>query len=246
VKNRCFEKGKNSILRAIKATKSGGKTMDLIEGIETRRSIRAFESTPIPKDTLDRILKAASNSPSYTNTQPWEVAVVCGKKKEELSRIIYELASNKVEIHPDMPRPKGWPPEHEGRARDHGKRRLAVIGVERDDELQRDKLMLMNFEFYGGPCAIFLFMDGSLNEWSIFDMGLFAQNLILAAHSFGVGSCLQASVTNYAPEVKKFLGIPESKKLVICISLGYPKKEAKLNTYRAIKQKPEEFTKWHR
>jgi nitroreductase len=220
--------------------------MDLIEGIETRRSIRAFKDTPIPEETLNKILKVAANSPSFTNTQPWEVAVVCGEKKEDLSKIIYDLASKKAEIRPDLPRPTGWPPEHEARSRDHGKRRLAALGVKRDDETEREKLSLMNFEFYGGPCAILLFMDGSLNEWSILDMGLFAQNLILAAHSFGVESCLQASVTNYAREIKKFLGLPESKKLLICISLGYPDNEAKLNTYRAIKQKPEEFAKWYR
>jgi nitroreductase len=81
----------------------------------------------------------------------------------------------------------------------------------------------MNFEFYGAPCAVFLFIDGSLGEWSIYDMGLFTQNLILAAHSLGVGSCLQASVTNYALEIKKFLDIAEGKKLVICISIpGLP------------------------
>ena len=78
----------------------------------------------------------------------------------------------------------------------------------------------------------------------IFDMGLFAQNLILAAHSLGVGSCLQASLTQYAPEIKQFFDIPESKKLIICISLGYPDEKAKLNTYRSLKQKPDEFTKW--
>jgi hypothetical protein len=60
----------------------------------------------------------------------------------------------------------------------------------------------------------------------------------------GVESCLQASVTNYAPEIKKFLGIGGSKKLVICISLGYPDETAKLNTYRSLKQKPDEFTRW--
>jgi nitroreductase len=220
--------------------------MDVIEGIETRRSIRAFRDTPIPQETLNKILKAAANSPSYTNTQPWEVAVVCGEKKEELRSILYELASKKADTHPDLPMPQGWPPEHEARLREHGKRRLAVLGVERDDEAERAKLNLMNFEFYGGPCAIFLFMDGSLTEWSIFDMGLFSQNLILAAHSFGVESCLQASVTRYAREIKNFLGLPESKKLVICISLGYPDTEATLNAYRAIKQKPEEFTKWYK
>jgi nitroreductase len=76
-------------------------------------------------------------------------------------------------------------------------------------------------------------------------MGLFAQNLILAAHSLGVESCLQASVTNYAPEIKKFLDIQENKKLVISISLGYSDEKAKLNTYRSLKQKPDEFTEWY-
>ncbi len=219
--------------------------MDLIEGIETRKSIRAFRDTPIPEEILNKIFKAASNSPSYTNTQPWEVAVVCGEKRDELKKILYDLASQKAETHPDIPVPTSWPQEHEARSRDHGARRLAALAVERVDEPEREKLRLMNFEFYGAPCAIFLFMEGSLNEWSIFDMGLFSQNLIMAAHSFGVGNCLQASITNYAPEIKKFLGVSEGKKLIIGISLGYPDNEAKLNTYLAIKQKPEEFVEWH-
>ena len=104
----------------------------------------------------------------------------------------------------------------------------------------------MNFEFYGAPCAVFVFIDGVLNEWSVFDAGLFSQNLILAAQAFGVGSCLQASVTGYSWEIKKFLGIEESKKLIIGIALGYPDTEAKLNSYRAAKQKSKGFTKWYR
>ncbi len=220
--------------------------MELIEGIETRRSIRAFKNTPIQEETLNRILRAAANSPSYTNTQPWEVAVVCGKKRDDLSKLVYDLASKKAATQSDIPRPKGWPQPHAARSGDHGARRLAALGVERHDEAEREKMRLMNFEFYGAPCAIFVFMDGSLNEWSIFDLGLFSQTLTLAALAFGVESCLQASVTSYAREIKKFLKVPESKKLVICIALGYPDNAAKLNTYRAIKLKPEEFVKWYR
>ena len=52
-------------------------------------------------------------------------------------------------------------------------------------------------------------------------------------------------MTDYALEIKKFLGIAESKKLVIGISLGYPDEKAKLNTYHSLKQKPDEFTKWY-
>jgi len=218
--------------------------MELLEGIKTRCSTRGFKPDPIPKDVLGKILEAVSNTPSYTNTQPWEVVMVSGNKKDELSRVIFELAKANAPTNPDLPMPKGWSAGHEARSGEHGARRLAKLGVARDDEAGRENLRLMNFEFYGAPCAVFLFIDGILGEWSIFDMGLFAQNLILAAHALGVESVLQASVTNYAPEIKKFLGVPESKKLVISIPLGYPDEEAKLNTYRSLKQKPEEFTRW--
>ncbi|MEE9365167.1 MAG: nitroreductase [Dehalococcoidales bacterium] len=218
--------------------------MELLEGIKTRQSIRGFKPDPVPKDVINKILEAVSNTPSYTNTQPWEVVVVSGKKKDELSKIIFELARAKATTNPDLPMPKSWLPEYEARSGEHGARRLATLGIERGDEEGREKLRLMNFEFYGAPCVAFLFIDGSLGEWSIFDMGLFAQNLILAAHSLGVESVLQASVTNYAPEIKKFLGVPESKKLLIGIPLGYIDDEAKLNAYRSLKQKPEEFTRW--
>jgi nitroreductase len=218
--------------------------MEILEGIKTRRSIRAFKPNPVTREVMGKILEAVSTSPSYTNTQPWEVVVVSGEKKNELGRKLLELAKAKAPTSIDLASPKSWPPALEERARQHGARRLSALGVARDDEGGREKLRLMNFEFYGAPCAVFLFIDGALGDWSIYDMGLFSQNLILAAHSFGVESCLQASVTNYAREIKKFFGLPDSKKLVICISMGYPDEKAKLNSYHSVKQKPDEFTKW--
>jgi nitroreductase len=217
--------------------------MEILQAIEMRRSIRSFKPDPIPADVMDKILQAASASPSYTNTQPWEVAVVSGKKRDELSAQLLNMARAKAPTSPDLASPKGWPAAMDERAREHGARRLNTLGLARDDAAGRERLRLMNFEFYGAPCALFLFMDGSLGEWSIFDMGLFTQTLILAAHSFGVESCLQASVTGYASEIKKFLGVAESRKLVIGISLGYPDGKAVLNTYRSIKQNPDAFTR---
>lgn len=54
--------------------------------------------------------------------------------------------------------------EMEQRAREHGARRLNAIGIERSYREERQKLNLMNFEFYGAPCAVFLFMEGSLGR----------------------------------------------------------------------------------
>ncbi len=219
--------------------------MELLEGIETRRSFRAFKPTPIPEETLRRILKAASKSPSYTNTQPWEVAVVTGKKKEELSKILYNLAKSDVTPNPDMPSPGNWPPELDRRAREHGTKRFKALGIERENEQQRKKLRLMNFEFYGAPCVLFLFMDSTLGSWSIFDMGLFAQSFSLAAHAFGLGSCLQAQLASYPDAVRDFLGIPKTKKLILGISMGYPDLEAKINSYRSERAGLDAFVRWH-
>jgi nitroreductase len=185
--------------------------MELLEGIETRRSFRAFKSTPIPRETIERILEVASKSPSYANTQPWEVAVVSGKKKEELSRIIHEMAKSGAGPNPDLPVPKVWPPELERRTKDLIARRFKALGLEGENEQRAKEVRLLNFKFYGAPCVLFLFMDRILTLWSIFDMGLFAQSLILAAHSFGLGSCLQASVVSYPNAIREYLGIPSTE-----------------------------------
>ncbi len=219
--------------------------MDAYENIKSRKSIRAFLPEPISRSIMEKIVDAARNCPSYTNTQPWEMLVVSGEKKEELGRKLFNLAQNHAPTSPDFPLPEGWPYEMEKRTREHGARRLGTLGIERDDKVKREALRLMNFKFYNAPCAVFLFMDGSLGSWSLFDMGLFTQNLILAAHSQGMESCVQASVTEYAAEIKEFLNISKEKKLVICIAMGYPDPEAKLNTYRSIKKELNEFFFWY-
>jgi len=215
--------------------------MDLLDGIMTRHSIRGFLPTPVPDEAIDTILRAVAASPSFTNTQPWKVAVVTGRSRDELSQTLTGLAVDKTPTNPDVPRPKHWPPDMEARSREHGARRLATLGVAREDAEGRDRLSVMNFEFYGAPCAMFLFTDPSVGERATFDVGLCAQNLVLAAHALGFGTVLQASVTDYADAVREYLGLPESFRLMICVSLGYPDDSAVLNRYRALKQAPDEF-----
>jgi nitroreductase len=194
---------------------------------------------------IERILEAASNSPSYMNTQPWEVTVLSGKKKEELCRILFELAKSDVTPNPDFPLPETWPIEMEQRKKEHGERRFKILGIEREDKQKRKELKLANFEFYGAPCVLFLFMDSTLSSWSILDTGFFAQNIILAAHSFGLGSCLQATLAYYPDAVRKFLGIPQTKRLVLGISIGYPDLEARMNAYRSKKVSVDDFVQWY-
>jgi nitroreductase len=66
---------------------------------------------------------------------------------------------------------------------------------------------------------------------------------MLAAHACGLGTVPQAFLTDYAQHVKKFLGIPESKRLVLGISIGYPDLESPVNTFRTDRMNTDEIAK---
>jgi len=219
--------------------------MELLEAITTRRSCRSFKSDVIPREILEKVLESAGRSPSSENTQPWEVAVVTGNKKEELSRILSELANSKTIPNHDIPKTKIWPPELDKRAKEDVTRKLEFLDIEQSNELKRNELRSQNFVFYNAPCVMFLFMDKALASRSILDIGLFIQSLVLAIRSFGLESCLQASIANYPDKIREFLGIPNTKSLVIGISLGYPDTESKINQYQSSRVNISDFVKWY-
>jgi nitroreductase len=216
--------------------------MELIEGIETRRSCRAYKPEPVPEEIIRKILETAKWSPSFSDSQTWEVAVVTGEKKDELVEMLSGLVEKGMRPDPDIPMQPDWPPEVAGRMKEHHAHHAAYLEVKRGDGEQRSGGRRP--DFYGAPCAVFLFIDKALNEWSVFDAGAFAHSICLAAHSYGVGSCLQAMMALYPDEIKKFLGIPETKKLVLGISLGYPDTESPEYGYKSERMDLDEFVSW--
>jgi len=218
--------------------------MDAVECIRTRRSIRKFRPDPVPRDLLLDVINTAIWSPSYKNSQPWEVAVVSGQKREDLSRLLIELLEKGTEPRPDIPEPLSWPADIEARIREHTKKRSEKIGLDLNDPELRKKSKIANFRFYSAPHVIFLFQDSSLPIWSILDIGMFAQSLMLAANAYGLGTVPQAFLTDYSSETKRFLDIPESKRLILGISIGYPDLADKANAYRSERAGINEIVKW--
>lgn len=219
--------------------------MNAIECITGRKSIRAFRPDPVPKELLLEVIDCARWSPSYKNTQPWEVAILSGDKKAALSERLLTKLENRDPITPDLPTPKSWP-EAEQKRIDHliqSRQEATGIDLSAPENIVRSKKA--NFRFYNAPHGIFLFQDKSLTEWSLFDLGLFAQSLMLAAHAKGLGSVPQAFLTDYASEVKAFLGLPDSKRLVLGISIGYPDLEAPANALRSDRSDVSELIHWY-
>jgi len=218
--------------------------MDAVDCIRTRMSIRKFKPEPVAKDILLEVFDIAKWSPSYKNSQPWETVILSGPKKEALTNMMIALLEKGAKPCPDLPEPESWPPAERSRIANLFKKRAQATGIDFSDPEVVMQAKRTNFGFYGAPHGIYLFQDASLTPWSLFDLGLFAQSLMLAAHAMGLGTVPQAFATDYARDIKNFLAIPETKRLVLGISIGYPDLEAPVNKLRTDRMETDELVHW--
>lgn len=218
--------------------------MDTIQCITSRMSIRKFRPDPVPKEVILEVIQTAQRSPSYKNSQPWEVIILSGRKKDELSHMLAGLIEKGTPPCPDLAEPVTWPPAEGARIVLLYKKRVEATGIDLNDPEALKKAKIANFHFYGAPHAVYLYQEASLSDWSLFDLGLFAQSLMLAAHARGLGTVPQAFATDYAREVKKFLELPGNKRLVLGISLGYPDQSSPANALRTDRADSAEILTW--
>ena len=66
--------------------------MNVLDAIEGRRSVRRFLPTPVPEETVRRILEVSARAPSGTNSQPWHVTVVTGNARDRVRDVVTEAA----------------------------------------------------------------------------------------------------------------------------------------------------------
>jgi nitroreductase len=96
------------------------------------------------------------------------------------------------------------------------------LGIGRKDHAAREAQMRKNFEFFGAPTAIFMFVHSGLREFSVLDAGIFLQTLMLSAHAHGLGTCAQGALATWAGPVRAAFQIPPNHKLICGVSIGYP------------------------
>ncbi|MDP7469211.1 MAG: nitroreductase family protein [Dehalococcoidia bacterium] len=168
--------------------------MQLTEAILTRRSIRSFEPRPIPRRVLQDIIEISLWTPSFANTQSWELCVVSGEKLDELRRKLVDAATADQEGTPDL----AWPvlgEPYATRRRGVGVRNLAAKGIARDDRKGRVAWGLFGVGFFDAPQALIFYSDREFGPWAIFDSGAISFAVELAAHERGLGTVPQAAPT---------------------------------------------------
>jgi len=198
--------------------------VNIIEAIGTRKSIRDFTADPVPQHILKKIIEIASRAPSAENSQPWELAIVTGDILNTIRKANIEKLKSKAPRHPDLP-DKGLPRDSVYRRRqiEIAKQLFGLMDISREDLEKRDRWMELGFRYFNAPAAIIISMDRSLHyPRPIFDIGSITQNICLAALHYGLGTCIANQGITYPEVLHELAGIPESKRIVISIAIGYP------------------------
>jgi len=215
--------------------------------IEKRKSIRGFLPDLIPEGLIEKAIIRAQRAPSYKNTQPWEVVGVRGKRKEQLSALLLELLEKDTASDPDLPEPSEWPAGIDKRIIDTMKKRKAVLETApggSGDVPRQSSPKINNFRFYGAPVVLFIYQHRNLPLWSYLDAGMFIENLLLSFCEEGLGAVPQAFLADYPAQVKEFLGIPDDRRLLLGVSVGYPDTNHPLYGHYTERAPIEEIFRW--
>jgi len=224
--------------------------MDTAEAIRQRRSIRAFRPDPVPQEILREIMELAIRAPSGSNMQSWEFTVVQGKKLEEIRQAFTERATQPPNF--DFPMPP-WRPSEPYDSR----RRNVLIGLQqkkgiaREDKEKRRQFLLQGVRLWGARAAIYIYIDGALYKqgenfsvWPIFDCGMVAENIMLLATAYGLGTACLLQAASYPDVLRSVLGIPDSKLIVLGIAIGYPDWDDPVNEFRSERAPLDEIVRW--
>ena len=217
--------------------------------LRERRSVRDFRPDAIDPAVIEAILDDAHWSPSWSNTQPYRLAIATGPLRDQISSALCERYDLAMQAHSagwlgklklllgrkglpdgDLKTNFPYPADLQPQRRQTGFGLYSLLGIGRDDPAARERQMRRNFEFFGAPVAIFLFAHRGLREFAALDTGVFLQSLMLSAQAHGLATCAQGALATWGGPVRAAFEVPPQYQLVCGVSLGYASEHV-VNSY---------------
>jgi nitroreductase len=215
--------------------------MEVIEAILARHSVRDFSSRPVPRETVMKIMEAATRSPSGGNGQPWEVFIAGGATMERVRKAYLE----RFQGGGGGPPPGGPPPQPDfirERMATIRNERFKLLGLDPNDPASGKVFMEWGSRLFNAPVLAVICMDKALS--SNLDIGLFVQTVCLAAQGYGVDSFIAGAFVSHQDVLRRELDIPDNLNIITGIGLGYPNPDAVINTYRSPRRPVTEVVRY--
>jgi nitroreductase len=199
------------------------------EAIASRRSIRAFLPTPVPRADVERILDIAARAPSGTNMQPWRGYAMAGAPLRALCDALVAEAGAKVEAEYRY-YPEAFFEPYLSRRRKVGWDLYGLLGIAKGESEKMQRQHARNFTFFGAPVGLIFTIDRRLEIGSWLDTGMFLGNVMTVARGMGLDTCPQAAFAPHHRTIRAMLGIPENEVVVCGMALGHADPAAPENT----------------
>lgn len=220
--------------------------MHVDAAIRSRKSVRRFLPLSIPRHVIEHILQLAARAPSGNNVQPWHVHVLTGDAKQAFCTDILAAAeSNETHNAEYSYYPDNWFEPYQSRRRANGFGLYETLGIARDDLPARERQHLRNYQFFDAPIGLLISLDRRLNTGSYMDLGMFIQNILLAARGQGLHTCAQAAFAWYHQIARQHVPLPDEHILVCGIALGHEDPNAAENSLKTPREAATNFTSFH-
>ena len=205
--------------------------MTVTEAMNKRSSIRAFKPDKIDRALLTEIFELAARTPSWGNTQPWEVFVADGEALNKIREAYANNYESKIAGGPEVARPPDWPEE--------AKRRQGGIRAGMTPEVQESfsQFAKLNQAMFYAPAVVFLCMDKELTNWSMYDIGAYSQSVMLLATERGLSTIPAITSVTYPEILHRELNIPDSYYVLIGIPIGYADDTQVINQLHTLRDK---------
>jgi nitroreductase len=219
--------------------------------ITSRRSVRAFLPTPVPRETIEAILAVATRAPSGVNTQPWKVTVLTGAAKDKLSRKILAAhdanvaaGSTGADVGEYDYYPTEWVPPYVDRRRKVGWDLYGLLGIAKGDKARMHAQHGRNYTFFDAPVGMIFTIDRILRQGSWLDYGMFLENIMVAARARGLDTCPQAAFIGFHQIIAAELQIPPTEMVVCGMALGHADPQAPENRLLTEREPVAAFTRF--
>ena len=217
--------------------------MKVSEAIASRKTIRAFKPDPVPRETVEAILRLAARAPSGGNLQPWKVYALIGPARDELVRRVAEVRRQtpmggrpEYHIYPlDLTEP------YRSRRFRIGEAMYATMGIPREDKVARLNFFSGNWAFFGAPVGLIVTIDRIMQQGQWADLGMFLQNVMLLAREHGLHTCPQEAWALFHATIREYLAVPENEMIFCGIALGTADEAAAVNALDSERAPLEEW-----